>query len=392
MSELFLPDRTSPFEPPALLRKLRGEAPVSKVALWDGREVWFVTRHSEAVQILADPRFLSASPALLSFAANQAVPLTVLGRTDGADHIRLRVPVAHGFSATAAAATRPAIQRIVDARLDEVLAGEPPADLVSALTWQVPLAVLLHVIGLPGQDLGFFLNRTRIVNDYHQPVGRDAAVTEEEAAAAHADIFRFVRGLVIAREQRPADDLVSHLTGALSREEIVDIVCGLLSVGHSGTANMLGLCVVSLLHEPGLFRALRHDPALVPHAVEELLRYHTILQYGLRRHAAQDVEIGGALIRAGDGVVVSISSANRDEAAFADPDALDVHRDAHRHLAFGHGPHACLGQHLARAELEIALGTIVRRVPSMRLAVPLDELAFRDNLHHYGVHALPVTW
>jgi cytochrome P450 len=168
----------------------------------------------------------------------------------------------------------------------------------------------------------------------------------------------------------------------------------LLIAGHETTANMIALGTLALLEHPDQLAALRDtdDPKLIAGAVEELLRYLTIVHSGRRRVAVEDIEIGGQLIRAGDGVIFANEVANRDEEAFADPDRLDVHRDARRHVAFGFGVHQCLGQPLARVELQVVYGTLYRRIPNLRLAVDLDQVPFKHDGLVYGVYELPVTW
>jgi cytochrome P450 len=168
----------------------------------------------------------------------------------------------------------------------------------------------------------------------------------------------------------------------------------LLIAGHETTANMIALGTLALLEHPEQLAALRDagNPQLVAAAVEELLRYLTIVHFGLRRVALADIEIGDRIIRAGDGVILATVAGNRDEQVFADPDRLDIHRDARRHVAFGFGVHQCLGQPLARVELQVAYGTLYRRIPSLRLAVDREQVPFKDDGLVYGVYELPVTW
>jgi cytochrome P450 len=156
---------------------------------------------------------------------------------------------------------------------------------------------------------------------------------------------------------------------------------------------MIALGTLTLLQHPDQLAELREgDPELVKSAVEELLRYLTIVHSGRRRVATEDVEVGGRLIKAGEGVIVATDAGNRDESAFPDPDVLDLHRDARHHVAFGYGIHQCLGQPLARVELQVVYGTLYRRVPTLRLAVPLEEVRFKHDMLVYGVHGLPVSW
>jgi cytochrome P450 len=178
----------------------------------------------------------------------------------------------------------------------------------------------------------------------------------------------------------------------LSLKELVSIGITLLIAGHETTANMIGLSTLALLRAPDQLEALRNDPELAPTAVEELLRYLTVIQFGLFRHVLEDIPLGDETIKAGEYLVAALSSGNRDERAFPDPDQLDLSRKASTHLAFGFGPHQCLGQQLARVELQEVYTRLYARIPTLRLAVPFEEIKFKDNTLVYGVIALPVTW
>ncbi|MFE3866417.1 cytochrome P450 [Streptomyces goshikiensis] len=219
----------------------------------------------------------------------------------------------------------------------------------------------------------------------------------EEVAAAQEGLQEYLRGLAAHKRKQPQDDILSRLAGRgdLSPREAATTGVMLLVAGHESTANMIALSTALLLEHPEQIARLA-DPAAVPGAVEELLRHLTIVHSGLSRVALEDVELGGIEIKAGEGVIALISTANRDEETFGGPDhrppgKLDLDRDAHRHLAFGFGVHQCLGQSLARAELQIALATLFRRLPGLQLAVPRDELRFSDGLF-YGMPSLPVRW
>jgi cytochrome P450 len=211
-------------------------------------------------------------------------------------------------------------------------------------------------------------------------------------AAAYAAVREFIAELVAAKRAEPTDDLLSGLTaGDLSDEELVNIGFVLLGAGLDTTANMLALGAFALLSHPGQLAALRADPGIADHAVEELLRYLSIIPFTVRT-ALDDVELRGERIRAGETVTVSIPAANRDPAHFADPDTLDLLRPAGGHVAFGHGVHQCLGQQLARVELRVVLPALVTRFPALRLAIPAEDVPMRTDMLIYGVHALPVTW
>ena len=289
-------------------------------------------------------------------------------------------------------ALRPSIQRIVDEHIDALLAGPRPVDLVQTFALPVPSLVICHLLGVPYADHDFFQRRARVL------VGRDQAV--EAVLAAQDELTEYLEGVIAGKLLEPADDLLSKLarehvaTGELSRRDTAHMAVLLLIAGHETTANMIALGTLALLEHPDQLAALRDtdDPALIAGAVEELLRYLTITHSGRRRVALQDIEIDGQTIHAGEGIVLATDAANRDEDAFAEADRLDVHRDARSHLAFGFGVHQCLGQPLARVELQIVYGTLYAASPACELAVPLEQIPFKHDSNVYGVYELPVTF
>jgi cytochrome P450 len=280
----------------------------------------------------------------------------------------------------------------VDDRIDALLAGPRPVDLVQAFALPVPSMVICDVLGVPYVDHDFFQRRARVL------VSRDQTV--ERAIAAQDELTEYLDGIIAGKLAEPADDLLSKLagehvaTGELSRREAALMAVLLVIAGHETTANMIALGTLALLEHPDQLAALRDtdDPALIAGAVEELLRYLTITHSGRRRVALQAIEIDGQTIHPGDGIILAGEAANRDADAFPDADRLDVHRDARAHLAFGFGVHACLGQPLARVELQIVYGTLYRRMPGLRLAAPLEEIPFKHDSNVYGVYELPVTF
>jgi cytochrome P450 len=247
-------------------------------------------------------------------------------------------------------------------------------------------------LGLPYGDHEFFQRSARIL------LSRDAS--GEDAVAAQGELVDYLMDAARQKLADPADDLLSWLavsqvkTGGMSLQEVAVHGTLLLTAGHETTANMIALGTLALLQHPEQLAMLRdsRDPAVIAAAVEELLRYLTIADMGVRRVALADIEIGGQVIRAGDGVIFALNAANRDEEVFADADRLDLRRGARRHLAFGFGVHQCLGQPLARIELQVVYGTLYRRVPSLRLAADPGQLPFKNDSVVYGLYELPVTW
>ena len=386
-----------PFDPPPELNRRQAEAPLARVKLWDGSTPWLVTRYDDSRQLLADPR-ISSDPRRDGFPYAGAAQAQRPGQfnafivRDDPEHAAQRRLVTADFMIKRVEAMRPRIQEITDGLIDDLLAGPKPADLVEALALPLPSLVICELLGVPYADRALFhrLGKTLLKRDN----------TPQQAQAATDELRDYLRTLVERKNSDPSDDLLSRLiveqlrTGQMDIEDIVSMALLLLIAGHETTANMIALGTVALLENPDQLAELRDtdDPKLVANAVEELLRYLTIVHNGRRRVALEDIEIGGEVIRAGEGIVIATEVANRDEAAFPDPDMLDIHRAARHHIAFGYGVHQCLGQPLARVELQVVYSTLYRRIPSLALAVPVDELPFKHDMAIYGVHALPVTW
>jgi hypothetical protein len=289
-------------------------------------------------------------------------------------------------------AMRPKIQRIADELIDGMLARTPPVDLVEQFGLALPSRVICELLGVPYQDHAFFQRSSRVL--------LSRTTSAEDAVAATQRLRDYLTELIISKEKDPGEDLLSRLvaeqvrTGGLTREELARMGILLLVAGHETTANMISLGTLALLNHPDQLAELREtsDPALIAGAVEEMLRYLTIVHSGRRRVALKDIEIGGQWIRAGEGLILTNDTANRDPGAFADPDQLDIHRNARQHVAFGFGVHQCLGQPLARVELQVVYGTLYRRIPTLRLAVSTDEIPLKHDAAVYGVYELPVAW
>lgn len=386
-----------PFDPPPALRQLRDEAPVSKVRLWDGSTPWLITRHADQRALLSDPR-VSADVGRENYPhptdatrARREQAKTFISM-DEPEHGRQRRMVTGPFAVKRVEAMRPAIQRIVDGLIDDMLSGPGPVDLVQAFALPVPSMVICELLGVPYADHDFFQQTSRILINREMPA--------DTVLNAQRQLVGYLEELVGRKLREPAVDLLSKLaaeqvsTGSLTRHDLASMGFLLLVAGHETTANMIALGTLALLENPGQLAVLQEteDPKVVAGAVEELLRYLHITHSGRRRVALEDIQVGEHTIRAGDGIVLANDIANRDEEVFADPDRLDIHRDARRHVAFGFGPHQCLGQSLARVELQVVYGTLYRRIPTLRAAVGIDEVPFKHDGLVYGVYELPVTW
>jgi cytochrome P450 len=386
--------RTCPFSPPAEYQELQERSPVSRVTLPTGATAWALTRHEDIRALLADTRFSSdrlnpAFPALFERAVRDGVRLSLISM-DPPEHGPARRAVVGEFTVRRMEALRPRIQEIVDRHLDVMLAGPRPADLVQALSLPVPSLVICELLGVPYADHDFFQSRSSTL--------LRRSIPADERMRARDDLRSYLDELVSQKEQAGAGDLIGRQiakrreNGTYDHDDLVALAVLLLIAGHETTANMISLGTVALLEHPDQLAAIRDDPAKTPGAVEELLRYFTIAELATSRVATEDVELGGVLIRAGEGVVTLGNSANHDAAAFSHPGQLDIERGARHHVAFGFGPHQCLGQNLARIELQIVFDTLFRRVPGLRLAAPVGDLPFKDDGTIYGLYALPVTW
>ncbi|WP_330347222.1 cytochrome P450 [Streptomyces sp. NBC_00582] len=383
-----------PFDPPPALRELQEQAPLTKVRLWDGTEPWLVTRYADQRALLGDPR-VSADTDRPGY-PTKASPEAGEGKLsfimmDDPEHARLRRMVTAPFAIKKVEALRPAVQRIVDDLIDGLLAGPRPVDLVEEFALPIPSLVICELLGVPYDDHAFFQDNTRTM------VHRDA--TAEQRGQASREVAGYLAGLIGKRLAEPRDDLLSSIAaritaGEIDHQQATEMALLLLIAGHETTANMIALGTLALLQHPDQLALLREtdDPRLVSSAVEELLRYLHITHLGRRRAVTEDIEIGGQIIRAGEGVIMVNEVANRDPEVFPDPDRLDLTRDARRHVAFGFGVHQCLGQPLARMELQAVYGTLYRRIPSLRLVGTLDDVRFKHDAFIYGVHSLPVTW
>ena len=383
-----------PFDPPPAARALQGETPLARVRLWDGSTPWLVTRYAEQRALLADPR-VSADISRPGYPSPAPLPKGGTGISfilmDNPEHARLRKMVTAPFTIRRVEAMRPAVQKIVDDQVDALLAGPKPVDLVEAFALPVPSLVICELLGVPYADHDFFQENSKVI------IRRDAK--PEERAAGHQALVGYLDRLMGEKLERPADDLLSGLAtrvgaGELTRLEAAQMGVLLLIAGHETTANMIALGTLALLEHPGQLALLREsdDPALVASAVEELLRYLNITHNGRRRLALADIEVAGQVIRAGEGLIMANDIANRDPEVFPDGDRLDLNRDARRHIAFGFGVHQCLGQPLARLELQVVYSTLYRRIPTLALATGVERIPFKHDGSVYGVYELPVTW
>lgn len=387
--------RSCPHLPPEEYATWREESPATRVTLPDGRTAWLVTRYDDVRRLLRGTALSSDSTRTGYPRFGSAVEVPPLNRTmiglDGPAHTRLRRMLGAEFSASAVARLQPQLDRIVGSTVDRLVAGPRPADLVERFALPVASQTICRVIGLGYEAHAVFEHSTHTLTS--------GASTPEQKLDAGATIVGLVADLVRERLRRPGDDLASRLatrwvaSGQLSEEAAVHNLALILGAGHDTSANMIALGALTLVLDPALADRFRAEPAMRQNTVEEMLRFHSIVQLGLGRVATADIVLRDQVVRVGEGVVLSIPAANADPRRFADPDTLDPARAAARqHLAFGFGAHTCLGHGLARSTIRSALAGLFERLPRPRLAVPVAALRFKDPLDFYGPCQLPVSW
>lgn len=384
-----------PFDPPREITRLREARPVSPMVFPDGHEGWLVTGYDEVRQMMADTRFSSRQDiGILHVPYETGMPAPtepsppmpgMFVAMDPPDHGRLRKRLTGAFTVKRMKQLEEHIVEITERQLDAMANLTPPIDLVKEFALPVPSLVICELLGVPYEDRESFQANSA------QLMVRDQ--TLEEKMAAFIGMNTFLTELVTRKRETPCDDILSDLGRHedLTIEELAGAAFLLLLAGHETTANMLALGTFALLEHPEQLAELRADAELLPGAVEELLRYLSVADIFFR-YATEDLELGGETIPAGSTVIISLLAANRDPRRFENPDALDLHRNARGLLSFGHGIHQCLGQQLARIEMRAGFEGLLRRFPTLALAVPAEEVKLKTDMNIYGVHELPVTW
>lgn len=385
-----------PFGPAPEVAPLRSQAPVVKVRCPTGIDAWLVTTYAEAREVLGDPRRFSnnsgqAGHVLAAMPPDAPLEEGDFARMDGLDHVRFRRVFAPAISTLKRMEQfRPMVQRTVDDLVDALAGKTPPVDLHEEFSKPLTTAVIAELLDVPYAERPLF---QRVADAMFS--GRSEVLDLE---AAKFPLLDYVSGLVTQRRSKPGDDALSVLVGRgqdaekpFSDVELTKMASGLLAAGYDTTASLISHGVLALLEHPEQFALLRDEPGAVPAAVEELLRLLAVGS-GLLRVAKVDTEIAGTAIAAGDYVVVAVQAANHDPAQFTEPERMDITREPNSHIGFGYGPHQCVGQQIARLEISTVLGTLPRRVPSLRLAVPLTDVVFKARTAIHGPVELPVTW
>ncbi|MFD8542524.1 cytochrome P450 [Streptomyces sp. NPDC059649] len=385
-----------PFDPPREITRLREARPVSPLAFPDGHEGWLVTGYDTVRQLMADTRFSSRqdigilhvpyeTPGMPAPTEPSPQIPGLFIAMDPPDHTRLRRKLTGAFTVRRMKQLEERITEIVERQLDELARLTPPVDLVKEFALPVPSLVICELLGVPYADrANFQVNSAKFLV-------KDQSL--EEKVAAYGAMTTYLAELVTRKRAAPGEDILSDLArhDDLSIEELTGVAFLLLLAGHETTANMLALGTFALLEHPEQLAELRANPDLLPDAVEELMRYLSVADI-FYRYATEDIELGGETIGKGSTVVVSLLAANHDPQRFDNPDTLDIHRKARGHLSFGHGVHQCLGQQLARIEMRAGFDGLLRRLPTLQLAIPADEVKLKTDMNIYGVHELPVTW
>jgi cytochrome P450 monooxygenase len=377
--------RGEPF-PPREYSDFRNSAGLVKTKLPSGQPVWLVSRHADVRAVLTDPR-ISANPANPGFPkvaksggvpTQEEMPGWFVG-LDPPEHDRFRKVLIPEFSVRRIRQWRPTIQQTVDECVDALLTAGTSADLVTDLALPVPSRVIATILGVPQEDRAFFESRTQTLVSL-------ADTTEGQRAEATRQLQRYLSRLIAIKQKWPAEDLISRIlgTGQLSAEEMVGVTMLLLIAGHETTANNIALGVTTLLANP---QWIGND-----RTVDELVRFYSVADIVAIRTAVEDVEIGGQLIKAGEGIMPLLAAANRDACTFDEPDGFNPDRSARSHVGFGYGVHQCLGQNLVRVEMECVYRTLFDRIPTLRLTQPIQELPFKYDGTIFGLHSLPVSW
>lgn len=388
-----------PFDQPGRLNldptyaRLRAQSGLARVQPPFGGPAWLATRYEDVKTVLADPRFSRAkavaddTPRLVAFLP----PADTIMAMDPPDHTRLRGAVAQAFTVRRIEQLRHRVVEIVDGVLDAVSSHGAPADLVRSFALPVSMTVICEVLGVPYGDrdrFGAWIEAIMSSED-----------TPEEVGRANEELMDYLATLVAQRREQPSDDLLGVLVqagaegGGLTDHEIIGLGSAVLIAGYIVTFHHIGNFAYALLASPAHYRQLLGSPELVPQAVEEMLRFvPPAVGEDIPRVAAEDVELGGVLVRAGEAVLPSTMSANRDATVFADPERMDFTRRENPHLGFGHGPHRCLGTHLARVELQVAIASLLRRFPGLRLAGSAEDVPWREGTVWSGPRELMVAW
>ncbi len=390
--------RSAPLLQPDALKNFRLEGPISRVRLWNGTEAWLITRYDDVRAALLDSRLSESpkDPGYPMFSESRAALVgaedVFITHTQGDEHKRLRRVMSRELTVKRVEAQRENVRKIIAKLIDDMVEKGSPLDFVSNFALALPSLVITELLGVPYEDHEFFEENSRLRVALDVPADVPIRATKE--------LSEYFSRILRDKEKDPgdSDDILTRLardhvaTGLISHEQAVILAYTMVQAGHETTGNMLTLGTLLLLRNPDQLELMLSDPSLVKTAVEEMLRHTSVLQLGMVRTATEDLEIDGRTIRKGEGVFVMLNSANHDPSIYPDPDQFDVTRTERNHVAFSYGIHQCAGQQLARMEMQEVFSVLFQRLPNLRLAVPFEDLKFKEQSVVYGVDALPVTW
>ncbi|MEV4111220.1 cytochrome P450 [Nonomuraea sp. NPDC049695] len=390
--------RDKALEPPQEWAELQDRCPVAHIRLPSGDTAQLLTRYEDVRSVLADGRFRRGGEGAARISTTEDGGIFARNSDsrvrEGEGHLRWRRLLNKSFTIRKMETWRPRVQRMADELVDDLVKSGSPANLSAGLGLPLPVRVICALVGAPSRDQDKFAHWSQVMLTLTR-------YTQEEVRQTYEEFGAYVSALVEEKRANPGDDLLSELTqisdsedGRLSHEELITTVMALLLAGHETTSNMIAIMTAMLLAEPERYQAVIDDPELIPGTVEEVLRLDTTLSViGFPRVATEDTELSGTVVPAGGTVIPCRPAANRDPRKFDDPERFDPRREnAAQHLSFGVGAHYCLGQPLARLELQVVLGTLTRRLPTLRLRDSADELRLRTGLLSGGLQDVWVAW
>lgn len=384
-----------PAGPSAHYAERRAQCPMGHVRLASGHDAVLLVTHRDVQAALADPRLshnLTApgSPRIIPGPSFLDADTGLLNQ-EGEGHLRIRRIVASAFTPRRIERWKPTIEAVAGELLDVMEKDGPPADLVTGYGFPLPVRIICALLGVPDHDYARF-------RDWSNAFVQGAKMTPERRGQLMRGFRDYISDLIAQRRAEPGDDLIDDLIAArdgadkLTEEGLIELCAGLIAAGNETTSNAIGRMALKLLeNDRVLWEQLLARPDLVPAAVDELLRV-TAAGAGMLRLATEDVELPSGTVRQGEAVVISFVSSQLDEAVYPDPDAVRFDRDAPPAVTFGGGPHYCLGAHLAKAELRISLGLLLRRLPGLRLAAAPEDLRYSEGAFISSLVSLPVVW
>ena len=386
--------RVDPLLPPPEYSAMRRDSPIRRIVLSSGRTAWLISRYDDIRSVLSSP-YVSSDMANPGYPLQFDIPSDVIERMkpailseDGSAHAERRRIVLPDFTARRVEQLRVRVEKIVDEHISRLLTMPQPLDWIEEFAVPIPSLVICEIFGVPIGDRPFFQEHARcLVSLESDPIARQQSLGSLEV---------YLTGILKAKSEVPGDDLLSRMASMVdttqdgSYQQMASLANVMLVGGHETTANMIGLGVLGLIQNPSELAKLRAEPSNIRRAVDELLRFFSIADQVSARVATADIEVSGVRIPEGDGIITLAASGNHDESVFENPGQIRVDRPRRPHLAFGHGPHQCIGQHLAKLELEVALARTFDRFPDIQVACPISELRFKDSAGVYGLERLPV--